>query len=76
VVGRDRSADVVVRDAEVSRRHLRFESREGVVYVEDLKTTNGSFLNGRRLTEAIEVRQGDEVDVGTTRVVVAGVRQV
>ncbi|MBV8724329.1 MAG: FHA domain-containing protein [Candidatus Eremiobacteraeota bacterium] len=74
VIGRDRSADVVVRDAEVSRRHLRFESREGVVYVEDLKTTNGSFLNGRRLTEAIEVRQGDELDVGTTRVVVAGVR--
>jgi len=73
-LGRDRGADVTIHDPEVSRRHLRFESHEGVVYVEDLKTTNGSFLNGRRVTEAIEVREGDELDVGTTRVVVAGMR--
>ncbi len=73
-LGRDRSADVVLNDPEVSRHHLRFETHEGVVYIEDLKTTNGSFLNGRRVSEAIEVRQGDEIDVGTTRIMVADVR--
>ncbi|MBV9233968.1 MAG: FHA domain-containing protein [Candidatus Eremiobacteraeota bacterium] len=73
-VGRDRSTDVPIADPEVSRRHLRFESHEGVVYVEDLKTTNGSFLNGRRFKEPIEVRAGDELDIGTTRIVVAAVR--
>ena len=73
-VGRGREADVVLRDSEVSRRHARFESHSGVVYVEDLKSSNGTFLNGRRVTEAIEVRERDEIDVGTTRLLVTSVR--
>ena len=73
-IGRTRAADLVLRDPEVSRRHARFESHNGVVYVEDLESSNGTFLNGRRVTEAIEVRVGDEIDVGTTRLVVTSVR--
>ncbi|MEO6834341.1 MAG: FHA domain-containing protein [Candidatus Tumulicola sp.] len=73
-VGRGRELDVVLRDPEVSRRHARFESRNGVVYVDDLRSRNGTFLNGRRVTEAIEVREGDAIDVGTTRMVVKSVR--
>lgn len=73
-LGRSREADVFLRDPEVSRRHARFEGQNGVVYVEDLKSSNGTFLNGRRVGEAIEVRQGDEIDVGTTRLVVTAVR--
>ena len=66
-VGRDPGADLVLKDPEVSRRHARFASRNGAVYVEDLASRNGSFLNGRRIAEAIEVRAGDVVDVGATR---------
>ena len=66
-VGRGGELDLVLHDPEISRRHARFESRNGVVYVDDLKSSNGTFLNGRRVTEAIEVREGDAVDVGTTR---------
>lgn len=73
-LGRSREAEVFLRDPEVSRRHARFEGQNGVVYVEDLKSSNGTFLNGRRVGEAIEVRQGDEIDVGTTRLVVTAVR--
>ncbi len=73
-IGRTRAADLVLGDPEVSRRHARLESHNGVVYVEDLGSSNGTFLNGRRVTEAIEVREGDEIDVGTTRLVVASVR--
>jgi pSer/pThr/pTyr-binding forkhead associated (FHA) protein len=73
-VGRLRDADVFLRDPEVSRRHARFESHNGLVYVEDLKSSNGSFLNGRRIDESIEVREGDEIDVGTTRLIVTSVR--
>ncbi|MGC1380972.1 MAG: FHA domain-containing protein [Candidatus Baltobacteraceae bacterium] len=72
-LGRAKQADLVLRDAEVSRRHARFASANGVVYVEDLKSSNGTFLNGRRVTEAIEVRGGDEIDVGTTRILVTAV---
>jgi pSer/pThr/pTyr-binding forkhead associated (FHA) protein len=73
-LGRDRGAEIVVHDPEVSRRHARFESHEGFVYVDDLKSSNGTFLNGRRIMEAIEIRQGDEIDVGTTRIRVTSVR--
>jgi len=73
-IGRDRGTEIVLRDPEVSRRHARFESQDGVVFVEDRKSSNGTFLNGRRVTEAIEVRQGDEIDVGATRIFVRTVR--
>lgn len=73
-VGRTGEAGVTVADAEVSRRHARFSSHDGVVYVEDCKSRNGTFLNGRRITDSMEVREGDEIDVGTTRIVVKSVR--
>ncbi len=73
-LGRDRGTEIVLRDPEVSRRHARFESQDGIVFVEDLKSSNGTFLNGRRVSDAIEVRPGDEIDVGGTRIVVKSVR--
>jgi pSer/pThr/pTyr-binding forkhead associated (FHA) protein len=73
-IGRSKDAGVAVPDPEVSRQHARLSSYDGVVYVEDLGSRNGTFLNGRRVTEAIEVREGDEIDVGTTRLVVTSVR--
>jgi hypothetical protein len=73
-IGRGKDLDVVLADPEVSRRHARFDSRNGVVFVDDLKSSNGTFLNGRRISEAIEVREGDEVDAGTTRMRVKSVR--
>ncbi len=73
-LGRDRGTEIVLRDPEVSRRHARFEGQDGIVFVEDLKSSNGTFLNGRRVSDAIEVRPGDEIDVGGTRIVVKSVR--
>ncbi len=73
-IGRSKDVGVALSDPEVSRQHARLSSYDGVVYVEDLRSRNGTFLNGRRVTEAIEVREGDEIDVGTTRLVVTSVR--
>ena len=69
-VGRSADAELSLRDPEVSRQHACFQSRNGVVYLDDLQSRNGTFLNGRRVTEAIEVREGDAVDVGATRMMV------
>ncbi|HKE37203.1 MAG TPA: FHA domain-containing protein [Candidatus Baltobacteraceae bacterium] len=74
-VGRSAEAHVSLRDPEVSRQHACFQSRNGVVYVDDLQSRNGTFLNGKRVTEAIEVREGDAVDVGTTRMMVRTVEK-
>ncbi|HEX4013885.1 MAG TPA: FHA domain-containing protein [Candidatus Cybelea sp.] len=73
-VGRAKDAGVSLADPEVSRRHARFSSHDGGVYLEDCKSRNGTFLNGRRVTDSIEVREGDEIDVGTTRMIVTAVR--
>jgi len=69
-IGRDRSCELVLGDAEVSRKHARLETQGEVVYVRDLESSNGTFLNGQRLTGAIEMREGDAIDVGATRVIV------
>jgi pSer/pThr/pTyr-binding forkhead associated (FHA) protein len=70
VVGRSSDCGVTLADQEVSRRHVRFETGEGIAYIRDLGSSNGTFLNGQRVREAIEVRAGDTVDVGVTRLVI------
>lgn len=72
VVGRSSECDLLVLDPEVSRKHARFDAQNGVVYVSDVGSSNGTFLNERRLDEAIEVRSGDIIDVGTTRLTFVG----
>ncbi len=74
VIGRDRAAQLVLTDPEVSRRHARLETHDATVFVRDLGSSNGTFLNGRRLTGALELREGDTVDVGTTRLIVEKLR--
>jgi pSer/pThr/pTyr-binding forkhead associated (FHA) protein len=72
-IGRAASG-VSLRDSEVSRRHARLESRDGIAFVVDLDSRNGTFLNGRRIDEPIEIRAGDSIDVGTTRLLVRSVQ--
>ncbi len=71
VIGRSSQADVGLLDPEVSRRHAQFDFNRGVIYLSDLGSSNGTFLNGKRLkNEGIEVRPGDDIDVGNTRITV------
>lgn len=71
VIGRSSAAQVGLLDPEVSRRHAQLDLTRGVVYLSDLGSANGTFLNGNRLkNEGIEVRPGDDIDVGTTRITV------
>jgi pSer/pThr/pTyr-binding forkhead associated (FHA) protein len=69
-IGRSKQSGIPLHDSEVSRRHARLAAHDGTLFVEDLGSKNGTFLNGRRVTESIEVREGDAIDVGTTRLVV------
>lgn len=66
VIGRLPECAVVLGDTNISRRHAQVALDDGAVVVTDLGSTNGTFLNGRRITRAT-VRPGDEITVGTSR---------
>ncbi len=64
-IGRQ-DGDLVVEDPEVSRRHAVLRRSGGSVVVEDLDSTNGTFVNGERIRTPITVGPGDQVRVGGT----------
>src|SRR5579862_7356433 len=66
VIGRAPECAVVLSDTNVSRRHAQVALHDGSVVVTDLGSTNGTFLNGRRVTRAT-VRPGDELLIGTSK---------
>lgn len=65
-LGRDITNDIVINDPEVSRHHLRLTRGGGGFTIEDLGSTNGTFINGQRLTGARPLRPGDMVGLGET----------
>ncbi|MCA9916012.1 MAG: TIR domain-containing protein [Anaerolineae bacterium] len=66
MLGRDITNDILINDVEVSRHHLRFSRSLNGYMVEDLGSTNGTFVNGRRVTGAMEIHAGDMIGLGET----------
>ena len=65
-IGRSRSCDVVLDDANVSRRHAEVRPRGGGWIVADLGSTNGVSVNGTRVERAQRLEPGDRIELGTT----------
>jgi FHA domain len=66
-IGRGANNDISISSDEyASTRHARFEPRRDGVYVEDVGSTNGTFVNGARLTRERKLTAGDIVRVGET----------
>jgi pSer/pThr/pTyr-binding forkhead associated (FHA) protein len=64
IVGRDVGCKLRFNDPAVSRRHLRFVRRADEVFVEDLKSSNGTKLNGRPVLSPTLLTDGDAILVG------------
>jgi pSer/pThr/pTyr-binding forkhead associated (FHA) protein len=66
-IGRAVECDVVITSKRVSREHARLRRNGRRVMLEDLNSTNGTFLNDERLLEPMELRDGDTVSVGDVK---------
>ena len=66
VLGRSGDADIIVDDPYASDLHARVGLQEGEVMVHDLGSTNGTYVNGRRVTSPVRVGKGDAIQVGKT----------
>jgi FHA domain/FhaA, N-terminal domain len=67
VIGRRAASAVMLDDPEVSRRHARVEYVTPRYYISDLGSTNGTFVNGRKVNGRHPLTDGDTIDVGQTR---------
>src|SRR3954467_12555459 len=64
-IGRE-GCDVNLMDPEVSRRHAAIRDQGGSLAIEDLGSTNGTYVNGTRITVVTALKAGDEVRLGNT----------
>lgn len=74
VIGRHRSADVLIPVVEVSRRHCRIYFEDGLYYVEDLRTVNGTYVNGESIYNPTVLQHGSHLKVAKCKKFPNGVR--
>ncbi|MGH7917101.1 MAG: FHA domain-containing protein, partial [Candidatus Binataceae bacterium] len=72
-VGSASGNDLVISDNTVSRRHALITRRDGLIRLSDTNSSNGTFVNGRRVAAAITLKNGDEIRFGNARYFVAGI---
>ncbi len=65
-IGRSPQNEIVINDPEMSRRHAQIVQNGNSFTVEDLGSTNGTFVNGQRCTGATPLRHGDRIEFGDT----------
>ncbi|MDQ4070761.1 MAG: FHA domain-containing protein [Actinomycetota bacterium] len=65
-VGRAGGCQITLDDTYVSQLHARVFRRDGQFYVEDLGSTNGTYLNRKKVTAPIAIRKGDRLQIGKT----------
>jgi hypothetical protein len=66
-IGRSSASDIVLKsDDYASGRHARLTRHGGLLYVEDMGSTNGTFVNERKTVGATPLRHGDTVRIGST----------
>jgi hypothetical protein len=71
-IGRASDNGIVLRDGRASRHHARIDGRRGSLVLSDLGSTNGSFVNDRRV-DSIALGEGDRIRIGTTTLLVEAI---
>ncbi|MDQ0730166.1 FhaA domain-containing protein [Arthrobacter sp. B1I2] len=69
VLGRSSEADIHIEDTGVSRRHLEIRTANGVTSAVDLGSTNGSYVNGQKVSGSTELTDGSTITMGRTKII-------
>lgn len=69
ILGRSSEADILVDDTGVSRKHLEIRTENGRSRAIDLGSTNGSYVNGRKIDGQIDLTDGSNITMGRTKLV-------
>lgn len=67
LVGRHQDADLVLQSAEISRRHAAFLLKDDALWVQDLKSSNGTFVNDLRIEQEKLLKDGDIVQFASLK---------
>lgn len=66
IIGRDPMSDIIINDPEVSRQHARISETDNGFQIEDLGSTNGTFVDGQRLkSEPVQLLPGQSIGMGS-----------
>jgi hypothetical protein len=65
IIGRSSDLDMVLVEDMVSRKHAKISSAEGQITIQDLGSTNGTFVNGEKI-KRVRLREGDRILIGTS----------
>lgn len=63
-IGRVQGNDIVLPKGNVSKRHARIVLKDGKFIIVDLKSTNGTYVNGRKITSPLVVKEADKIYIG------------
>ncbi len=66
LLGREEACDIRIQDAESSRHHCEITWQNGAFVVQDLGSSNGTFVNGAQITAPTKLNAGDKIGVGQT----------
>ena len=67
-LGRSAGTEMRINDVGVSRRHARVVRDGPAVFIDDMGSANGTFLNGERITNRLQLRDGDKITLGSTTI--------
>lgn len=67
-LGRSQDNGMRINDVGISRRHVRVVREGASIFIEDMGSANGTFLNGERLARRMQLRDGDKITLGSTTI--------
>lgn len=63
-LGRQGDNDIIIKDPFISKKHFKIVEDEEEYYLEDLKSSNGTFLNGQKVEDVVRLSNGDRITTG------------